>query len=147
MLDDVIEATAEARLKKRKTQTLFCEAGQHSFERETKRGVKPRNCPQHQPKIVTERKQRRLTPEHKAKMKAGRERKRLEAEKTASKALRDTVKRLTLDAARLEAEDDLAYTRLQDSKSDTNFDGWLKTNTNLLNTLTALKAHEMRINI
>lgn len=35
------------------TTTLWCEAGRHDWQREKKRGAKPKNCPQHQPVVVT----------------------------------------------------------------------------------------------
>lgn len=36
-----------------KTQTLFCKAGQHEWEREVKRGKRPQNCPEHTPTPAT----------------------------------------------------------------------------------------------
>lgn len=32
-------------------ETLHCKIGDHDFERERKRGVKPRNCPEHKPVV------------------------------------------------------------------------------------------------
>lgn len=37
-------------------QTLHCQAGNHKWERETKRGRKPVNCPDHAATVVTEAK-------------------------------------------------------------------------------------------
>jgi hypothetical protein len=44
------------------TVTLFCEEGQHSWERERRRGKAPKNCPDHKPsraKLSPEEAQRR----------------------------------------------------------------------------------------
>lgn len=44
------------------TEILHCELGNHKWDRERKRGVKPRNCPDHQPVIeTTEAPQQKLT--------------------------------------------------------------------------------------
>ena len=47
-------------------RTLFCEKGQHEWERESQRGKLPKNCPEH--RLI-------LTSEHKAKMQEGKQRK------------------------------------------------------------------------
>jgi hypothetical protein len=34
------------------TDTLYCELGQHEWQREKKRGKKPKSCPQHKPQVA-----------------------------------------------------------------------------------------------
>lgn len=50
----------------KKTQKLWCEKGEHHWDRESVRGKRPKNCPDHKPV---------LTPEHLNKMQDGRSRK------------------------------------------------------------------------
>lgn len=53
------------------TEKLYCELGQHSWERERVRGVKPKSCPEHKPQ--PERGGAKLSKEERqARMQAGR---------------------------------------------------------------------------
>lgn len=60
------------------TVTLHCKAGNHSWERERKRGRKPENCPEHSPKA-----------ESRATMSSDEAAKRRAAGRAKAKAVRD----------------------------------------------------------
>lgn len=55
------------------TDTLYCKAGEHEWERPKKRGMKPANCPEH-----TEQKKTITREEHQKRLREGRERARKE---------------------------------------------------------------------
>lgn len=86
-----------------------------------------------------------LTEAHKRKMQEARERKKKEREKAEVVSVRETVKRLKEQVRRAEREDKKAYTKLQRSGSDKNFNEWLRANQILFNTITALRSHEERL--
>jgi septal ring factor EnvC (AmiA/AmiB activator) len=122
-----------------KTQTLFCEKGKHEWIRETTRGKLPKSCPEH--KVV-------LTVKHKQKMQTAREHKKKEREETEVKQeqseLRATIKRLQDHVAKTGHEEDKLYAKYKKVSSDKNFNIWIRSNSNLLNAITALRAHEER---
>lgn len=86
-----------------------------------------------------------LTEAHKRKMQEARERKKKEREKAEKVDLKDTIKRLREQVARAQREDDKAFKAFQRSKSDKNFNAWMRADSNFMNVLTALKAHEQRL--
>lgn len=86
-----------------------------------------------------------LTEEHKRKMQEARERKKAEREKAEKVDLKEQVKTLKTFVAKAEKEDAKALAAFQRSKSDKNFNLWMRANSNLLNAVTALKAHEQRL--
>lgn len=89
-----------------------------------------------------------LTEDHKRKMQVARERKRAERAKIEAKQekteLRATIKRLQKHLVRCERENDKADAKCTQTPSEKNFKLWLQANTNLLNAMTALRAHEER---
>jgi uncharacterized protein (DUF3084 family) len=94
-------------------------------------------------------KPKELTEAHKRKMQVARERKRAERAKTEAKQekteLRATIKRLQEHLIRCERENDKADAKYTWTSSEKNFKLWLQANTNLLNAVTALRAHEERL--
>lgn len=86
-----------------------------------------------------------LTEEHKRKMQEARERKRKEREQAQKVNLRETVKSLRDRVTKAEKEDAKALGAFERAKSDKNFNAWMRANSILLNTVTALKAHEERL--
>lgn len=94
-------------------------------------------------------KPKELSEAHKRKMQIARERKRKEREKAEAKLehaeLRATIKRLQDHAAKMERENDKAYEKYERASSEKNFNIWLQANAKLLNTVTALRAHEERL--
>ena len=45
----------------------------------------------------------------------------------------------------MQADDDRAHATYKRTPSDKNFNAWMRTNSNLLNAVTALKAHQQRL--
>jgi hypothetical protein len=92
---------------------------------------------------------KKLSEDHKRKMLVARERKKKEREKTEVKQeqseLRATIKRLQDHVAKAERQDDKTYTKYKKAPSDKNFNFWRQANSNLLNAVTALRAHEDRL--
>ena len=90
-----------------------------------------------------------LSENHKRKMLMARERKKKEREKVEAKQeqseLRATIKRLQDHVAKTEREDNKTYAKYDKAPSDKNFNLWRQTNSNLLNAVTALRAHEDRL--
>ncbi len=86
-----------------------------------------------------------LTEAHKRKMQEARKRKAAEREKAEKVDLKETVKRLKAHVARCDCENQRAYAKLQKAKSDKNYDAWFRTDMNLLNAITSLRAHEQRL--
>lgn len=86
-----------------------------------------------------------LTEAHKRKMQEARERKKKEREKAQKVDLKDTVKRLEVHVRKAQRECDSAYAKMQKTNSDKNFNTWIRADNNLLNAVTALKAHEQRL--
>ena len=86
-----------------------------------------------------------LTEEHKLKMREARERKKQERETAEQVNLKDTVERLKERVAKMEREDTKTLATYQRTSSDKNFNLWMRANSNLLNAVTALKAHEQRL--
>lgn len=86
-----------------------------------------------------------LTEAHKHKMQEARERKKQEREKTETVNLKGTIERLREQVVKAQRENDRTYTKLQKSKGDKNYDAWYRTDTTLLNTIIALRAHEQRL--
>lgn len=86
-----------------------------------------------------------LTEAHKRKMQEGRERKKREAAKAEKVDLKATVKRLEAHVAKAQRECDKAYAKMQKANSDKNFNAWIRADANLLNAVTALKAHQQRL--
>lgn len=86
-----------------------------------------------------------LTEAHKRKMQEARERKKKEREKAEKVDLKETLKNVKTYVVKAEREDAKALKAFQRSKSDKNFNAWMRANTNLLNAVTALKAHEQRL--
>jgi hypothetical protein len=77
------------------TDTLFCEAGQHEWQREKKRGKKPKNCPDHQP-IVSKA---TMPPEEAARRRAeGRARAKAERDKAGIQRVLDYKRWVVRDA-------------------------------------------------
>lgn len=86
-----------------------------------------------------------LTEAHKRKMQEARERKKTERETAEKVDLKATVKRLQEQVARVDRENDKALAAYKRAKSDKNFNAWMRVNVILLNCVTALKAHEQRL--
>ena len=86
-----------------------------------------------------------LSEAHKRKMQEARERKKKEREKAEKVDLKETVKNLKAQFAKAEREDTKAFEAFKRTKSDKNFNAWMRTNTTLLNIVTSLKAHEQRL--
>src|SRR5208282_6066237 len=86
-----------------------------------------------------------LTEAHKRKMREAREAKKEEREKDEKKDLKETVKRLEVHVVKATRECDTAYKKMQKANSDKNFNAWIRADANLLNAITALRAHEQRL--
>jgi hypothetical protein len=86
-----------------------------------------------------------LTEEHKRKMREAREAKKKEREKDEKKDLKETVVRLKAHVAKSERTCNTAYNKMRRSNSDKNFNEWIRADANLLNAITALRAHEQRL--
>lgn len=93
-------------------------------------------------------KPKKLTEAHKRKMQVAREHKKVERAKAEARQekteLRATIKRLEEHVARCERENNKADAKYAQTTSEKNFKLWLVANTNLLNAITALRAHEAR---
>lgn len=78
-------------------QTLFCQAGKHEWQRASKRGRKPENCPEHARQQITGKP--RMTEAQRLKaMQAGRRKAQLERSKDAVARVRAFQAWLTKDA-------------------------------------------------
>ena len=86
-----------------------------------------------------------LTEAHKRKMREAREKKRAEREKAEKVDLKETVVRLKAHVAKAQRTCNTAYNKMRRSNSDKNFNAWIRADNNLLNAITALRAHEQRL--
>lgn len=87
---------------------------------------------------------RELTEAHKKKLQEGRLKAKTKAAKAEAKALRDTIKSLEKLIETYTAAQTKAWDEYQAKKSEKTFNTWLRADTNLMNTLQALRAHQER---
>jgi hypothetical protein len=111
-------------------ETLFCEIGQHEWERESKRGRKPSNCPEHTSTGAIVRKVEKAQ-ENKQKVREG---------------LETAIAGLSARVAAATEIDDAAYLKLRQNPADEgSFKQWLRVNSRLLNEVVALRYQENKL--
>jgi len=111
-------------------ETLHCEIGDHDWTRESKRGRKPPNCPEHAQTGAIVRKVEKVQ-ENKQKVRKG---------------LETVIAGLSARVAAAAEVDDVAYLQLRQNPTDeSSFKQWLRMNSRLLNEVTALRYQENKL--
>lgn len=148
-----------------KTTRLYCQPGDHYWERKAQRGRPPFACPEHAPAKPQARKMgglkekseeassKTLSEEHKAKLAAGRQEAALkrarEEEEAARIRLSEDLERQKGRVETAQKENDETYEALvaaggASKASDAKFNKWLLANDRLLAQITALRSLENR---
>lgn len=108
----------------------------HMYQAESKRGRKPRFCPEHTPVIDPIERQRK-SQQKSIEKKNEQER---ELILTQIPIMRERVKST-------ESEDDVAYDAYMKTKSDDDFKNWMRKNSILMGEVTALTAREAKLEV
>lgn len=126
---DLVPGLAEA-LEQEKMEELYCEAGNHNWSRISKRGAKPKSCPEHsvQGEII-----RKVV-----KGQINREKSREE--------LTSAVAALSARVALATGVDDAAYLTYRANPADEKlFKQWMRVNSRLLGEVTAFRAQQNKL--
>lgn len=111
------------------TDSIWCEAGEHYWDREPTRGRVPKSCPEHKAQAQPTRRERKIID-------------RAQGILTAENLIESLKARVEHT---IKLDDDAYLAMRANPNDDIAFNQWLKTNGRLLNEVTALRSHEGKL--